>query len=65
MLLHDPLAVGVAFSDFAEWEPACIRVGEGGETRRVAGAPNCRIAHLGDPDAFIDVFLSRLCPASS
>jgi len=65
MFLHDPLAVGVAFGDFVHWEPACIGVGDGGETRRVPGPSNCRIAHLAEPDAFIDAFLSRLCAASS
>jgi purine nucleosidase len=65
MFLHDPLAVGVAFGDFVRWEPARIRVGDGGETRRIAGNPNCRVARLVDADAFIEFFLSRLCPASS
>jgi purine nucleosidase len=65
MFLHDPLAVAVAFHDFVRWEPARVEVGAAGETRRVAGRPNCRVAHLVDPDAFIELFLSRLCRASS
>ncbi|HEY3187138.1 MAG TPA: nucleoside hydrolase, partial [Solirubrobacteraceae bacterium] len=43
--LHDPLAVGVAIDPtLVEWERGCLAIGPDGETRRAAGAPNCRFA---------------------
>jgi hypothetical protein len=49
----------------ARWQPARIAVGEGGETRRVVGAPNCRVAQVIDAERFLAFFFDRLCPASS
>jgi inosine-uridine nucleoside N-ribohydrolase len=66
MHLHDPLAVGLAVDEsLARWQPARIAVGEGGETRRVAGAPNCRVAQVIDAERFLAFFFDRLCPAPS
>ena len=66
MHLHDPLAVGLAVDEsLARWQPARIAVGEGGETRRAAGAPNCRVAQVIDAERFLAFFFDRLCPASS
>ena len=66
MHLHDPLAVGLAVdASLAQWQPARIAVGEGGQTRRAAGAPNCRVAQVIDAERFLAMFYARLCPASS
>lgn len=66
MVLHDPLAVAVALEPaLVEWQPARLQIGSGGETRRAAGAPNCRVARRVDADRFLALFLDRLCPASS
>lgn len=66
MHLHDPLAVGLAVdASLAQWQPARIAVGEGGQTRRAAGAPNCRVAQVIDAERFLAMFFARLCPASS
>ncbi len=66
MHLHDPLAVGLAVdASLAQWQPARIAVGESGQTRRAAGAPNCRVAHAIDTERFLALFFDRLCPASS
>ena len=66
MHLHDPLAVGLAVdASLAKWQPARIVVGESGQTRRAAGAPNCRVAHVIDAARFLALFFDRLCPASS
>jgi inosine-uridine nucleoside N-ribohydrolase len=66
MHLHDPLAVGLAVdASLARWQPARIAVGESGQTRRAAGAPNCRVAHVIDAERFLALFFDRLCPASS
>jgi inosine-uridine nucleoside N-ribohydrolase len=66
MHLHDPLAVGLAVdASLAQWQPTRIDVGEGGQTRRAAGAPNCRVAHVIDVDRFLAMFFDRLCPASA
>lgn len=64
MILHDPLAVAVATlaREVVEWETARLAVGPGGETRRVAGAPNCRFAVRVHVERFLDTFLDRLCP---
>jgi purine nucleosidase len=65
MVLHDPLAVAVALDPtLVDWEPAHIEVGHNGETRRGAGAPNCRVARTVDVPRFLAMFLDRLCPAS-
>ena len=62
--LHDPLAVGVAIdATLVEWEPVRLAIGPDGETRRVAGAPNCRFAQAVDARRFTALFLSRLCVA--
>ena len=47
------------------WQPARIAVGEDGQTRRAAGAPNCRVAQVIDAERFLALFFDRLCPASS
>ena len=66
MHLHDPLAVGLAVdASLAQWQPARIEVGDGGQTRRAAGAPNCRVAQVIDAERFLAFFFDRLCPASS
>jgi purine nucleosidase/pyrimidine-specific ribonucleoside hydrolase len=60
--LHDPLAVGVAIDPgLVAWERARLAVGSDGETRRVPGAPNCRIARDVDARRFRAMFLARLC----
>jgi purine nucleosidase len=65
MHLHDPLAVGLAVDpSLAQWEPVRIAVGEDGQTRRAAGAPNCRVARVVDVDRFLALFFDRLCPVS-
>ena len=65
MHLHDPLAVGLAVdASLARWQPARIVVGESGQTRRAAGAPNCRVAQVIDAERFLALFFDRLCPAS-
>jgi inosine-uridine nucleoside N-ribohydrolase len=65
MHLHDPLAVGLAVdASLAQWQPARIVVGESGQTRRAAGAPNCRVARVIDADRFLALFFDRLCPKS-
>jgi inosine-uridine nucleoside N-ribohydrolase len=64
--LHDPLAVGVALdSSFVTFEPLRLGIGTGGETRRQAGPPNCRVAVAVDAARFLPWFLERLCRASS
>lgn len=66
MVLHDPLAVAVALDPaLVEWEPARLEIGPAGETRRAAGAPNCRVARRVDAGRFLAHFLEHLCPASS
>jgi purine nucleosidase len=65
MHLHDPLAVGLAVDEsLARWQPARIAVGEGGQTRRAAGAANCRVAQVIEAERFLALFFDRLCPAS-
>jgi inosine-uridine nucleoside N-ribohydrolase len=65
MVLHDPLAVAVALDPtLVGWETVRLSIGPDGETRRAAGAPNCRIARTVDVRRFLAVFLDRLCPAS-
>jgi purine nucleosidase/pyrimidine-specific ribonucleoside hydrolase len=64
MVQHDPLAVGVAIDPtLVEWEPVRLTVGDGGETRRASGAPNCRIARTVDLPRFRAMLLELLCPA--
>jgi purine nucleosidase/pyrimidine-specific ribonucleoside hydrolase len=64
MVLHDPLAVGVALDPtLVEWEPVRLAIGPEGQTRRVAGEPNCRFARVVDSPRFLRMFLERLCPA--
>jgi inosine-uridine nucleoside N-ribohydrolase len=58
MILHDPLAVGVAIDPtFVGWERARLTVGADGETRRAPGAPNCRFARDVDAPRFLAAFL--------
>ncbi len=66
MTLHDPLAVGVAVDpSLTTWEPVRLEVGPDGETRRLTGAPNVRIARRVDAPRFMQSFLAALCRASS
>lgn len=66
LTLHDPLAVGVAADpSLATWEAARLEVGREGQTRRVAGTPNVRIARTVDAQRFLPTFLDALCRASS
>jgi hypothetical protein len=46
------------------WEPVRLAIEPDGQTRRVAGDPNCRFARSVDLSRFLSVFLERLCPAS-
>jgi inosine-uridine nucleoside N-ribohydrolase len=63
LTLHDPLAVGVAADPtLVTWERVRVTVGADGETRRAAGAPNCRVAIRVDRARFVPLFLERLCP---
>jgi inosine-uridine nucleoside N-ribohydrolase len=65
MVLHDPLAVAVALDPtLVGWETTRLTIGPDGETRRAAGASNCRFARTVDTRRFLAVFLERLCPAS-
>ena len=64
MDLHDPLAVGVALDPtLVRWERVRLAVGPDGQTRRAAGEPNARFAHVVDTPRFLSMFLERLCPA--
>ena len=66
MALHDPLAVGVAADpSLTTWETTRLEVGGDGQTRRVAGTPNVRIAQTVDTPRFLHTFLRALCRASS
>ena len=66
MVCHDPLAVGVAIDpSLVSWEPVHIEMGDGGETRRATGAPNCRVARTVDVSRFITMLLDRFCPAAA
>jgi inosine-uridine nucleoside N-ribohydrolase len=61
MVLHDPLAVGAAVDEtLVTWEPARLEVGADGQTRRVPGVPNCRVATRVDTERFLTMFLDRL-----
>lgn len=63
MVLHDPLAVALAIDPtLAEWEAVRIAIGPDGETQRITGEPNCRIAKRIDTARFLRLFLDRLCP---
>jgi len=63
MALHDPLAVGLAIDpSLGKWEAARLAIGPEGETLRINGAPNCRVAKGIDSNRFIRWFLDRLCP---
>jgi inosine-uridine nucleoside N-ribohydrolase len=66
MTLHDPLAVGLAADpSLATWEPARLAIGSDGETRRVAGPPNVRVARRVETPRFLAAFREALCRASS
>jgi purine nucleosidase/pyrimidine-specific ribonucleoside hydrolase len=60
MVLHDPLAVGVAIGEFVEWEPMRLAVDAEGATRRVSGSLNCRVALRVHAERFLAAFLTRL-----
>jgi purine nucleosidase/pyrimidine-specific ribonucleoside hydrolase len=66
LTLHDPLAVGVAADpSLVTWERVRLVIGADGETRRRAGAPNCRVAIGVDRARFVSRFLERLCPRAT
>ena len=66
MVLHDPLAVGVAVDpSLTTWEAVRVDIGGDGQTRRVAGAPNVRVARRVDAPRFMQSFLRALCRVSS
>ena len=66
MALHDPLAVGLAADrSLSTWETMRLEVGPDGETRRVAGAANVRVARQVDCPRFMQTFLAALCRVSS
>jgi inosine-uridine nucleoside N-ribohydrolase len=66
MTLHDPLAVGLAAdSTLATWEPARLAIGPDGETRRVGGPPNVRVARVVETPRFLAAFGEALCRVSS
>ena len=66
LTLHDPLAVAVAADpSLATWEPVRLEIGGDGQTRRVAGSPNARVARTIDTPRFLRTFLEALCRASS
>jgi inosine-uridine nucleoside N-ribohydrolase len=66
MSLHDPLAVGLAVDpSLTTWEAVRLDVGADGETRRVAGTPNVRVARRVDAPRFMQTFLQSLCRVSS
>ena len=61
MVLHDPLAVGVAIDPtLVAWETVRLSIERDGETRRAAGVPNCRVARRVDAERFLATFLERL-----
>lgn len=63
MILHDPLAVGVAVGNFAEWEALRLTVDPDGRTRRIPGPANCRVAMRIRAEAFLTAFLDRVAAA--
>ncbi|HXU89209.1 MAG TPA: nucleoside hydrolase [Methylomirabilota bacterium] len=66
MTLHDPLAVGLAADpSLGTWEAIRVAIGADGETRRVAGSPNVRVARRVDSVRFMQTFLAALCRVSS
>jgi purine nucleosidase len=66
MALHDPLAVAAALDPgLVTWERVRLAIGPDGETRRLPGPPNCRVATRVDRPRFIATFLDRLCPTSA
>jgi inosine-uridine nucleoside N-ribohydrolase len=79
IVMHDPLAVGVAldpslvgFEDLRVEIECEGRVARGlslADRRPIPGrlkrAPNCRVAMAVDAPRFLDLFLERLCPASA
>jgi inosine-uridine nucleoside N-ribohydrolase len=65
LTLHDPLAVAVAADPtLVTWESVRLTIGPDGQTRRVAGSPNCRIARSVDTRRVVSMLLRALCPAS-
>lgn len=66
MLLHDPLAVGLAaFPELAQWKPTAIAIGANGEARTSRRKSNCLMATDVLIDQFITMFLNRLEAQSS
>jgi hypothetical protein len=46
-----------------DWQTVRLAVGRDGETRRMTGPPNCRVAVRVHVERFLDAFLDRLCPS--
>lgn len=79
IVLHDPLAMGVALDpSLVQFEPLFVEIEcEGKATRGLSLAdrrlipshrkrrPNCRVAMGVDAARFLHLFLQRLCPASA
>jgi len=66
MDLHDPLASAFALDPtLVRWSRSVSTVGPDGQTRRAAGEPNARFAHVVDTPRFLSMFLERLCPRAS
>jgi purine nucleosidase/pyrimidine-specific ribonucleoside hydrolase len=77
IVLHDPLAVGVALDpSLVSFEALAVAVECQGEltrglsladrrSRAVRPRPNCRVAMAVDAPRFLDLFLERVCPTSS
>lgn len=64
MTMHDPLALALAIDPtLVTWEPVRIEIGPDGQTRRAAGAPNCRVARVVDTTRFSRFVIERLWPA--
>lgn len=66
LVLHDPLALGLAIDPtLCTWEAARLVVESDGALGRAAGVPNCRVARRVEAERFLALFLDRLCPRAS
>jgi len=63
MTMHDPLAVAVAVdATLVTWESVRLEIGGDGQTRRVGGADNCRVARVVETERFAAFVIDRLWP---
>jgi inosine-uridine nucleoside N-ribohydrolase len=63
MTMHDPLAVAVAVdATLVTWESVRLEIGGDGQTRRVGGADNCRLARVVETERFAAFVIDRLWP---